>query len=165
LKAFTLLCCTFVFTSYFLFAQKEDSLIQIDSALIKTLPFYDLKIPDYNSYKYVLPQADTDTTLLNQRPRFLLDSINQVNAKLKLMDGFRILLYQGTDKEASLKAKEQAYKLLPNSNIYTAYKQPNYRVKLGDFTDRLEAYRVKEKILSKTFPNAIIIQDNVFIKP
>lgn len=105
-----------------------------------------------------LPPPQTD------RLQYLADSITQSNKKLRYKEGFRIVVYSGTDKEQANLAKEKVYKIIPNADIYTQFRQPIYRVKVGDYSDRLEAYRVKEKVLGKAFPNAIVIAETVNIK-
>jgi hypothetical protein len=98
-----------------------------------------------------------------ERVKFLSDSIQKLNAKIKYAEGFRIQLYLGINKEEANKVKEQMYKLMPNADLYALYKQPVYKIKLGDFTDRLEANRMLFKTVKKSFPNAIVVADNVLI--
>jgi hypothetical protein len=54
------------------------------------------------------------------------------------------------------------YQLSLNPDL--SYKQPTYRIKLGDFTDRLDAKRFLVKLIIREYPKAIIIDDNVLIK-
>ncbi len=98
------------------------------------------------------------------RVNSLLDSIYSVNKNIKFMEGFRIQVFNGDSKEQANEAKEYLYKIFPNADIYTVYKQPTYRIKLGDFTSRHDAKRVLEKKILKAFPRAILIPDNIFLK-
>jgi hypothetical protein len=43
------------------------------------------------------------------------------------------------------------------------YNQPTFRVKVGDFVDRLDAQRVYAGLLAD-FPNAMVVQDKVEIR-
>ncbi|MDX2194992.1 MAG: hypothetical protein NW207_01125 [Cytophagales bacterium] len=92
------------------------------------------------------------------------DSVYQVNKRIKYMEGYRILIYSGTDKEEATHAKEYIYKTLPDADVYNVYKQPYYKVKLGDYTDRFKAKEILVKYISKAYPKAIIVNDNVLIK-
>lgn len=98
------------------------------------------------------------------RVNSLLDSIYAANKNIKFIDGFRIQVFNGDSKDEANAAKEYLYKIFPNADIYTVYKQPTYRIKLGDFTNKYDAKRVLEKNILKAFPKAILIPDNVFLK-
>lgn len=98
------------------------------------------------------------------RVNSLLDSIYLANKQIKYMEGYRIQVYSGENKDLANQAKELVYKIFRNADIYTIYKQPSYKIKLGDFTDKLEAIRVLDSKIKKPFPKALLINDNVFIK-
>lgn len=148
------------------FSQRKNKAenLDVDTTLLKYFPKGEISTVPSISYSYLSSTASIDTFTLNARPRYLIDSINLAHSKLTYQEGYRILVYQGTEKDAALKAKEQLYKILPNSDIHVVFKQPLYRVKFGDFTSKLEAHKVLEKMLKRQFPNAIIISENVFIK-
>lgn len=93
-----------------------------------------------------------------------LDSVADQKRKATLIDGFRILLYSGNDREKASKAKEMAYRLIRNSDVYTSYLSPTFKVRLGDFYQKTNAFLALKK-LSSAFPNAVIIQEIVHLKP
>jgi hypothetical protein len=77
--------------------------------------------------------------------------------------GFVILVYSGSDKNESLLTKEKLYQLLPDQNIYAVYKQPTYRIKVGDFKNRWDANKVLVDKIIKDFPTAILLPEKVNI--
>jgi hypothetical protein len=91
-----------------------------------------------------------------------IDSITLKNKKMKYAQGYRILVYTGTSSEEVSKIKEQVVSLVPTQSVYSVYKQPTFRLKVGDYADRVEASSVLYQI-SKDFPNAIVIQDQILI--
>lgn len=105
----------------------------------------------------VIPTNDI-TTRLNNR----LDSIATYNKKNKSGQGYRILVYSGNSSEEAGKTKEKVYDLLPDIHVYSIYKQPSFRVKVGDFPQRLEAYNTMG-MLKEAFPNAMIVPDEINI--
>jgi hypothetical protein len=105
----------------------------------------------------VVPQKDI-TKNLNAK----LDTISK-NNDIKYAQGFRILVYSGKKSEEVKNTRTQVYDIIPDADIYTDYKSPNQRVKVGNCFDRLEAYNLYSK-LRKTFPHAVIIPDQVIIK-
>lgn len=106
---------------------------------------------------YRTPKLDV-TWKLNRA----LDSVYQKNKQIKYAQGYRVLAYSGTDRNAMNEVKQKVYKLFPDIEIYPVFKQPEYRVTVGDFIDKLEAYEYLLKVLPQV-PEAIIIQDQINI--
>lgn len=100
---------------------------------------------------------------IENRLNKVLDSLAAFNLKATRIQGFRILLYSGNQRSEATKAKEKAYRLLPNSNVYTSYQQPTFKVKLGDFYEKREAFLQLGK-LESGFPNAVIVEELVSLK-
>jgi hypothetical protein len=96
------------------------------------------------------------TDKLNSR----LDTLAKINQKHSTVQGFRILIYTGSSSDESQKMKQQVYAYNSDLNVYTQYKQPSFRVKVGDFIDRVEASYILND-LKKNFPNAMIVPDQI----
>lgn len=77
--------------------------------------------------------------------------------------GYRILLYSGQSSEEANKIKKQFYLLNADDNVYTEYKQPSFRVKVGNYLNRIEANYYLEAY-KKTFPNAMILPDQIVVE-
>ena len=100
------------------------------------------------------------------------DQTAEIDQKLQLIttynrtsnsdQGFTIQVYSGTSREQASQAKAQVYKILPESRPETKYEQPIYRVRVGEFVDRLEAQNTYAKLLSE-FPQAIVIPTRISI--
>jgi len=105
----------------------------------------------------VIPQNDI-TKALNAK----MDSIAIKNQKFKYAQGYRVIVYSGNSSEEAKQAKEKVYEILPNADIYTVYKQPSFRVKVGDCFDRLEANSLYIK-LKNDFANALVVPDQINI--
>ena len=128
-----------------------------DKDIDNYVPKFDYRIP--------APEEISPTSQgSGARVRLLLDSIFEANKKIKYMEGYRILAYSGSDKDEANRAKERFYQLLPYGDVYLVYKQPTYRIKLGDFTGRLEAKEVMMRKIIREYPQAIVIKDNILIK-
>lgn len=116
------------------------------------------------------PQGETQESTFKEssycleRPIELwLDSLAENSRKARLIHGFRILLFSGNTREEATKAKELAYKNFPNLDVYTTYSNPTFKVKLGDFYMKLDAYLVLKK-LQTVFPNAVLVEEIVNLK-
>ena len=51
----------------------------------------------------------------------------------------------------------------PDVQVYIVFDEPNFKVKVGDFRSRLEAYAFLQQI--KEFYKGYIIKDNIFPEP
>jgi hypothetical protein len=91
-----------------------------------------------------------------------MDSIAVRNKKLKFAEGYRIQIYSGDDREEARKVRNNLYNLMSDVDVYEVFRSPVFRVRVGDFLDRLEANYVLVK-LQKDFPNAMIVPDRINI--
>jgi hypothetical protein len=116
----------------------------------------DMELGELNATKQKVTPAYDVTSKINT----LLDSAAYRNRENKTYSGFTIQIYSGNSREAAVQAKENVYKLMPNSSPEISYIQPNYRVKIGKFIERLEAQRYYMEI-RQDFPNATIIPEKI----
>lgn len=85
-------------------------------------------------------------------------------AKVKKIDGFRIQIVAIAGSHASEKAakeKEEVEKIFKEIPCYITYFEPNFRVRVGDFRTRIEAYRMLDQV-KLHFPGAFIVSDKIF---
>lgn len=103
--------------------------------------------------------ANQDVT--NQLESLLAESAER-NKEIKNIPGFTVQVYLGTSREAANKAQRQVYTTLADARPEIKFVQPNYRVIVGRFVDRMEAQSTYAS-LKKEFPNALIIPDRIQI--
>jgi hypothetical protein len=108
--------------------------------------------------KYTEPKLDV-TKSLNQT----LDSVFVKNKQIKYAQGYRVLVYAGTDKLLINQIKQKVYKQFPDIELYSIFKQPEYRISFGDFIDKIQANNYLTKILP-VIPNALIVQEQINIR-
>lgn len=93
----------------------------------------------------------------------LMDSIAVANRRYHSAPGYRIMVYSGNSSEESAGVRKEVYEWSREYEVYTQYKQPAFRVKVGNFEDRISAnYAFSD--LVRFFPNAVIIPDQIEIK-
>ncbi len=155
----------FCLLSSCMYAQKkkskgEDSVQEFKEDLSAYRPSYkrveDVK-KDVQVSEIIIPKNDINKFLKEK-----LDSVYFYNANICCADGFRILVYIGTSSEEAKLKRNDAYDVLPLEKSYTEWKQPSFKVKVGDYVDKLEAYYAYAKLVA-VFPNAIVIPDKVNI--
>lgn len=99
---------------------------------------------------------------INLQINTLLDSIAYYNKFIDKAMGYRVIVYSGINREDANKVKEKIYKRFPDIDVYMTYKQPSFKVKVGDFFTRLEAQKMYNQ-LRNNFPNVLVIEDEIII--
>jgi len=124
-----------------------------------------IKYPDQDTVKAIkqdntpmpLPKMDITAKLAQK-----MDSIAAYNNRYNTTQGFRILLYSGTSSAEAKSIKVRAYDVIADEPLYDTYTPPSFRVKVGDFTERVDAYYILS-FLKKDFPNAMVVPDQINI--
>ncbi len=95
-----------------------------------------------------------------------LDSIAKIayqqNKKGRYVDGYVIQVYSGSSREEANEAQIKMTELFPALGPKVSYRQPSFRVKGGQFIDRLEANRIYNQV-KEQFPKALLIPDRLLI--
>jgi hypothetical protein len=76
------------------------------------------------------------------------------------LPGYRVQIYFGNQRSKANDIKEDFMKKYPDEEVYLLYQQPNYKVRVGDFMTRLEAYRYYRKIYGD-FNTTFIVKDEI----
>ena len=137
------------------------------------------KAEDLSKYrpKYTLPEtanasvmpaakagaAVMPTNHVNQQVAMLLDSVAIKNKSVRYAKGFRIQAYSGTERKAAMDVRNAIVRRLPDEEVYQQYKQPTWRIKVGDYFSRIEAQQALLRIRDIT-PNALIVVDQINVK-
>lgn len=108
-------------------------------------------------------EAPMPTNTVNQELENALSAIAERNKQIQYAQGYRIQLYSGNDRAQANQIKDKIYSNYPGTNVYISYVQPSFRVKVGDFTERLEAMKLYAK-LKDEFPIALIVQEQINIQ-
>jgi hypothetical protein len=99
---------------------------------------------------------------VNKKLDAVLDSIDRINLQRNFIEGFTIQVYSGLKREEALNTKKELTGALPDLDSEVQYSQPNFRVKVGKYFNRLDAQKDYVEV-KRFFPTAIIIPDKVAI--
>ncbi|NUM51828.1 MAG: SPOR domain-containing protein [Flavobacteriales bacterium] len=105
-----------------------------------------LAVSQTNSSEYIMVDAKINHYLERYRTTYKLS-------------GFRIQIHSGSKKEDARKVKTSFLQHYPKTKAYEIYQQPNFRVRVGNFTSRLEATKFLMEI-QKHYPNAYIVPED-----
>ena len=90
----------------------------------------------------------------------------ELNNKVKTIPGYRVQIgsFAGTSSKANAFAlRDKFVEDYPEVQAYIVFDEPNFKVKVGDFRTRLEAYAFLQKI--KEFYKGYIAKDNIYPEP
>jgi hypothetical protein len=104
----------------------------------------------------------TPTNHVNNRVMALLDTMTNVNKAIKYAQGYRILAYTGTERKTAMDMRRAIIERIPEERDYLQYRQPTFRLKVGDYLTRIEAQQVLSRIRDIS-PNALIVTDQINI--
>lgn len=93
----------------------------------------------------------------------LVEKHQAFNERVKTIPGFRIQIAALSGNNAKARAfglKQQFAEMYPDVPIYLIYDEPNFRIKVGDFLTKLDAYSFLQKIKA-TYPGTIV-KDNIY---
>lgn len=99
---------------------------------------------------YVPPTHD-----INEEMSALMDSI-VIHNRDKMYLTYTIQVYIGRSREEANQVRENVYRVLPEVKPELIYRQPSYKVNVGNFVDRVEAYQTLTA-LKRKFPAAMLV--------
>lgn len=108
-------------------------------------------------------QQTTEALHINKRLDLLLETMADRNRSIRYAPGYRIQVYVGNERQQAEATKLLIYQNFPELNPYLAYKQPTYRLKVGDFMRRMDAERYHSQI-RQWIASAVLQPDKVDIR-
>lgn len=100
---------------------------------------------------------------VNDKVDVVLDSIDRFNLLRRSVDGFTIQIYSGQNREDAMNAKKKMATEIPNLTANLQYQQPKFRVTVGKYFSKLEAYQDLSRI-RRSFSAAILVPDKIAIR-
>ena len=81
-------------------------------------------------------------------------------AKKGKSKGYRVQIHFGPEKAKALDMKSKFMTTFHDVSAYLDYQQPYFKIRVGDFRTKLEAYKLLQDI-SVDFPGAFIVSDEI----
>lgn len=76
--------------------------------------------------------------------------------------GYRVQIYYGNDRAQAIQRKVDFMRRFPHVKAYMSYIQPQYRVKVGDFTTRAEAAELYRQAIA-LYGACMIVPDRITV--
>ena len=80
------------------------------------------------------------------------------------MKGYRVQVHFGVEKAKALEIKSKFTSSFNSIPAYLDYQQPYFKIRVGNFRTKLEAYKLLQEI-SGDFPGAFIVTDEIELPP
>ncbi len=93
----------------------------------------------------------------------VLAAIRASRSEIEFLNGFTVQLYSGNNREEANETKTKVYETFEEYEPEISYIQPNFKVKIGRFFDRLEANKVYT-LVKEEFPKAIVIPERIYFE-
>ncbi len=103
------------------------------------------------------------TKTVNVKVDAVLDSIDRFNLMRRSVDGFTIQIYSGQNREEAMNTKKKMTTDIPDLTANLQYQQPKFRVTVGKYYSKLEAYQDLSR-LRKSFSSAILVPEKIAIR-
>jgi hypothetical protein len=100
---------------------------------------------------------------INAELNAFIDSLTRQYYTVKTVPGYRILVYNGNEREQANAVKKKLYTLYEDADVYIKFSQPTFRVLVGDFDDKLMCMQFLQ-LVKVHFPQAVMLSDLVNIK-
>lgn len=87
----------------------------------------------------------------------------EFNERLRTVPGYRVqiaALSGPNSRNQAFELKGRFKESYPDVEVYIVFNEPNFRIKVGDFTSKLDAYVFMQKI-KDTYPGTIV-RENVY---
>jgi len=108
-------------------------------------------------------KAGKITVIQDNRLTSLTEKYKEVNHRDPSFDGYRLQIFFDSGNNSknratdALAAFQEKY---PNIKAYLSFKQPNYRIRAGNFRTKSEAIGFQKSIQSD-YPNAFVVRDKI----
>ena len=86
----------------------------------------------------------------------------KINFSQSGIQAYRIQIYFASTKNEINKKKLDFIDKFPNISIYLSYSSPYYKLRIGNFRNKLEAEKIKNKLI-EDYPGSYIVKDFVSI--
>jgi hypothetical protein len=106
------------------------------------------------------------TVVQDERINQLAQQYKKMNLRNQVVDGFRVQIFfdsGNNSKKRATDAMDDFIVKYPTSRVFLSYKEPYYRVRVGNFRTLNEAVGFQKKIISD-YPNAFPVKEKISFK-
>lgn len=92
----------------------------------------------------------------------LIQRVINKNKEKQTIKGYRVQIYSGTNHSKANKVKAEFMMAYPKEDIILFYQQPNFKVRIGNYRNRIEAMKMYHTLLDDTkFRSVLLVPDEI----
>lgn len=92
-----------------------------------------------------------------------IDNVLQTYKSSYTLNGYRIQIFSDNKKQPAREEKAKFLSLYTSVKAHEIYQQPYFKIRVGDFRTKLEAYKFQKEIQLQ-FPNCFIVKDEIEVE-
>lgn len=92
-----------------------------------------------------------------------IENVLQTYKSSYTLNGYRIQIFSDNKKQPARDEKAKFLSLYTSVKAHEVYQQPFFKIRVGDFRTKLEAYKFQKEIQAQ-FPNSFIVKDEIDIE-
>jgi hypothetical protein len=114
-----------------------------------------------------------EKNIIHKDPR--IDALGQKMAeynealalKIKMVDGYRLMLLNTTDRTFAMKLRSTLLQQYPEHKLYMSFLTPYIKLKMGNFTEKAEAEKMRKELLAQKIVsgNIYLVNEKIELKP
>ena len=108
--------------------------------------------------------SDSTKTAGKQDPRIQKMSDKYVESQNGKIKGYRVQIHFGAEKSKALSVKAKFLSKYQDVRAYDPYDAPYFKIRVGDFRTKLEAYKFLKEVMEE-FPGSFIVADEIELPP
>lgn len=74
--------------------------------------------------------------------------------------GYRVQIHSGLARIEAINAQSNFLKIYPDVPTYLIYQQPNFKIRVGDFENRIQVLQFYDEMIG-AFPGSFVIKDDI----
>lgn len=110
------------------------------------------------------PVADSSRIEMDGATLKAIEKHKEYNKKNPLIPGYRIQTYAGSSRQRAMTIRNEIAEKYPDYVTYVIYRQPTFRVRVGDFRTRFEAQKLLNEI-KPAYSSSFIVPDDINPNP
>lgn len=106
---------------------------------------------------YATIQKDSRIDVLGKK---MAEYNENLSSKLKMVKGYRLMLLSTNDRAQAMQVRSQLLQQYPEHKVYMVFQTPYIKLKMGNFTDKSEAEKLRKALLKSE-----IVSGNIYLLP
>ena len=118
----------------------------------------------FSAQSYAQSKTDTGSVKVNADPRVKEIDQKYTDSRNGKIKGYRVQIHFSAEKSKAKDAKSKFLNKFPDVHAYEIFETPYFKIRVGDFRTKLEAYKFMKEI-QEIFPMTFIVADEIELPP